>query len=397
MATFSLFVLPYSELSPVPDFFLVHNLLPDFPCWISPLTRYPLSGLCPRYYFLCSLFFSFTISAFLFFSISQFASRLSVLDISGHPLGPEHTGHFVQPHVAAHCGGDIYSRRKPLFSSFGEHTAVCGSSVRQAVARPRHRQSVCIHNMHVAATCRSSVLGSATMRGHMWLNNVASVLGPLPSFRVTSPLLLFVLAFFSFTICSFLFFSLSQFLSLSHLDSFTISFSFTISLFFSFTICFRTFRVGYLRSCVIHFSGLRPRYYFLCSLFSLSQFLSLSHLDSFTISLFFLFSQFASGLSVLVISAHPSSSFQGYVPVITFCARCPRRRLLHRQAAQCREAPRNRGAAHFADSAVRRPFRHRYSLPFSGGGRGCPHVGDGGLFYHRDEPRVFLRHRKGGR
>ena len=26
------------------------------------------------------------------------------------------------------CGGDIYSRRKPIFSSFGEHTAVCGSS-----------------------------------------------------------------------------------------------------------------------------------------------------------------------------------------------------------------------------------------------------------------------------
>ena len=40
------------------------------------------------------------------------------------------------------CGGDIYSRRKPLFSSFGEHTAVSCSSVRQAVARPRHRQSV---------------------------------------------------------------------------------------------------------------------------------------------------------------------------------------------------------------------------------------------------------------
>ena len=57
---------------------------------------------------------------------------------------------------------NIYSRRKPLFSSFGEHTAVCGSSVRQAVARPRHRQSVCIHNIHVAPTCRSSVLGSAT-------------------------------------------------------------------------------------------------------------------------------------------------------------------------------------------------------------------------------------------
>ena len=76
-------------------------------------------------------------------------------------------------------GGDIYSRRKLLFSSFGEHTAVCGSSVRQAVARPRHRQSVCIHNIHVAATCRPSVLGSATMRGHMWLNKVVSVIGPL--------------------------------------------------------------------------------------------------------------------------------------------------------------------------------------------------------------------------
>ena len=96
------------------------------------------------------------------------------------------TGHFVQPHVAAHCGGDIYSRRKPLFSSFGEHTAVCGSSVRQAVARPRHRQSVCIHNMHVAATCRPSVLGSATMRGHMWFNKVASVLGPLCNARCTA-------------------------------------------------------------------------------------------------------------------------------------------------------------------------------------------------------------------
>ena len=89
------------------------------------------------------------------------------------PYGPEHTGHFVQPQVAAHCGGDIYSRRKPLFSSFGEHTAVCGSSVRQAVARPRHRQSVCIHNIHVALVCS----GPPQKRGHMWLNKVASVLG----------------------------------------------------------------------------------------------------------------------------------------------------------------------------------------------------------------------------
>ena len=62
------------------------------------------------------------------------------------------------------CGGDIYSRRKPLFSSFGEHTAVCGSSVRQAVARPRHRERFCgcVPFSNNNFLCRPSVLGSAT-------------------------------------------------------------------------------------------------------------------------------------------------------------------------------------------------------------------------------------------
>ena len=78
--------------------------------------------------------------------------------------GNKYPRHNARPHVAKQ-------------SRLNEHTAVCGSSVRQAVARPRHRQSVCIHNIHVAATCRPSV--AATMSGHMWLNKVASVLGPL--------------------------------------------------------------------------------------------------------------------------------------------------------------------------------------------------------------------------
>ena len=108
-------------------------------------------------------------------SVALSAQKKRRTEGPAHAFKHEHTGHFVQPQVAAHCGGDIYSRRKPLFSSFGEHTAVCGSSERQAVARPRHRQSVCIHNIHVAATCRPSVLGSATMRGHMWLNKVATL------------------------------------------------------------------------------------------------------------------------------------------------------------------------------------------------------------------------------
>ena len=82
------------------------------------------------------------------------------LDVSSK--GPSTLATLFSHRWPRFCGGDIYSRRKPLFSSFGEHTAFCGSSVRQAVARPRHRQSVCIHNRHVAATCRPSVLGSAT-------------------------------------------------------------------------------------------------------------------------------------------------------------------------------------------------------------------------------------------
>ena len=71
-------------------------------------------------------------------------------------LGPEHTGHFVQPQVAALCGGDIYSRRKPLFSSFGEHTAVCGSSVRQLLVPATDRAFAYITYMsppHVALVC----------------------------------------------------------------------------------------------------------------------------------------------------------------------------------------------------------------------------------------------------
>ena len=64
--------------------------------------------------------------------------------------------------------GIFIPRRKPLFSSFGEHTAVCGSSVRQAVARPRHRQSVCIHNIHVALVCSGPPQCAATCGWTKW-------------------------------------------------------------------------------------------------------------------------------------------------------------------------------------------------------------------------------------
>ena len=76
------------------------------------------------------------------------------------------------PLCSATCGRALWQGylfpRKPLFSSFGEHTAVCGSSVRQAVARPRHRQSVCIHNIHVALVCSGPPQCAATCGKTKW-------------------------------------------------------------------------------------------------------------------------------------------------------------------------------------------------------------------------------------
>ena len=108
----------------------------------------------------------------------------------------------------------FYDKKRLVFYTrttlFGEHTAVCGSSARQAVARPRHRESVfvaafgsehtsdCSYGVwqplsrvrkfaeygnlavagsppHVALVCS----GPPQKRGHLWLNKVDSVLGPL--------------------------------------------------------------------------------------------------------------------------------------------------------------------------------------------------------------------------
>ena len=136
--------------------------------------------------------------------------------------GPEHTGHFVQPQVAAFCGGDIYSRRKPLFFRLwrahcslwllkgpstlatlfnhrwprfvagifipvGNHYFQALASTLQFVAQvcdrlwlvpATDRAFAYITYMsppHVALVCS----GPPQKRGHMWLNKVASVLGPL--------------------------------------------------------------------------------------------------------------------------------------------------------------------------------------------------------------------------
>ena len=51
-----------------------------------------------------------------------------LLSVCGHPKGPSTLATLFSHRWPRFCGGDIYSRRKPLFSSFGEHTAVCGSS-----------------------------------------------------------------------------------------------------------------------------------------------------------------------------------------------------------------------------------------------------------------------------
>ena len=46
-------------------------------------------------------------------------------------LGPEHTGHFVQPHVAAHCGGPEHTRATcggDMYVMYANALSVAGTS-----------------------------------------------------------------------------------------------------------------------------------------------------------------------------------------------------------------------------------------------------------------------------
>ena len=46
-------------------------------------------------------------------------------------LGPEHTGHFVQPHVAAHCGGPEHTRATcggHMYVMYANALSVAGTS-----------------------------------------------------------------------------------------------------------------------------------------------------------------------------------------------------------------------------------------------------------------------------
>ena len=54
-------------------------------------------------------------------------------------LGPEHTGHFVQPHVAAHCGG--------------------------------HTRATCGGDMYVMYANALSVAGTSHSLSHTWATN----------------------------------------------------------------------------------------------------------------------------------------------------------------------------------------------------------------------------------
>ena len=87
-----------------------------------------------------------------------------------------HTGHFVKPHVAAHCGGPEHTR------------ATCGGDMYVMYANALSVAGTSHSLSHTWAT-NCSVLAKAwkqwfptginipaTMRGHMWLNKVASVL-----------------------------------------------------------------------------------------------------------------------------------------------------------------------------------------------------------------------------
>ena len=60
---------------------------------------------------------------------------------SSASLGPEHTGHFVQPHVAAHCGG------------------------------PEHTRTTCGGDMYVMYANALSVAGTSHSLSHTWATN----------------------------------------------------------------------------------------------------------------------------------------------------------------------------------------------------------------------------------
>ena len=53
-------------------------------------------------FFIINLVFTFIIKI-------RFPKEVSIATPS---IGPEHTGHFVQPHVAAHCGGPEHTRAR---------------------------------------------------------------------------------------------------------------------------------------------------------------------------------------------------------------------------------------------------------------------------------------------
>ena len=60
-------------------------------------------------------------------------------------IGPEHTGHFVQPHVAAHCGG------------------------------PEHTRATCGGDMYVMYANALSVAGTSHSLSHTWATNCSVV------------------------------------------------------------------------------------------------------------------------------------------------------------------------------------------------------------------------------
>ena len=66
-------------------------------------------------------------------------------------LGPEHTGHFVQPHVAAHCGGHTRATcGGDMYVMYAN--AVCGGDEPQPVAHLSHKLQCARQSLKIMAS-----------------------------------------------------------------------------------------------------------------------------------------------------------------------------------------------------------------------------------------------------
>ena len=79
-------------------------------------------------------------------------------------LGPEHTGHFVQPHVAAHCGGPEHTRATCGGDMWRRHVAATCVLCMQTLCLWRGRATACRTLEPQTAVCSPKLENNGFLR-----------------------------------------------------------------------------------------------------------------------------------------------------------------------------------------------------------------------------------------